>query len=807
MPTYIVDPNNPASPTDLQGARQGAEEIRGLKTRLAGITAGAVLVGANNYVGPSGLVDFLHINSRYSHRDLIADGWYPAFFNQQWGGAPHYFEMVDSATGTPHKFEAFDSYIETDGTEAIGDVAARFYQYQSFIAPKALNLQAVWFKFYKNGNPVDNLTIKLWSVAAGVPNAVIATANVINGRQITSDTLGQWYRFSFAVAQALVANTQYIITAEKSGGLDAANYYVNRMKAVPTRYPNNLSGIGTSAPVWTTSNTASRLIFICEAQASDQSLTAGGAFNDGKYTFFEGNPLNRSNARCKELKDFKDFHPDDFTFAIYGSSWTKDKTILDITYGLDHDRIVLRSKAATGLPELTIYEKDGTVETITGTTDISTVGDKLISIRIRAKNDGADVLQIWINGAKEAETTLKSYELDELFAQAQIGTFWLGGGWNLASAFAWTQKLDMSTLPSANGWTFTTTTGTVEGNVYTISGGKLNQIRSGMGNAADGNYRRAAAGFNNANGWTVVTKVRIESADNNLSQAPVALDIYDGAKRPQSALHEYFWQSADGGVWNVIGIPQFNLKTFENVLLISGRGSDVYRFANGKLVEDGTSKMLGASAVNVIDFGDIESAAGRNGGSVWDYLAYYNTAIVLPQCTSGNFSEFMLWSGDKTALLATLYNAGAPLSGKQVLGVKQNRLVESDVITRIQLKGITGTPTTTTTWTSTALLPEMECFVLGDKVNMVVFDVVQNNTAPQWVLETCTLDGRLTTEYDLSHSASAGANNSTTVNKMSNFETNFGLHRAEVRWAVSNNTGTSAGKTRNLNVIAGVGKL
>lgn len=812
MPSYPVNPNDATSPTDTQGAKQGAEELRALKGKVNGIVAGAITLIVANYAGPAGLVDFLHINSRYSHRDLIADGWMPSWFNQQWGGGPHYHELLDWATGVQYKFEAFDGYVDDEGTSPatlidIGSAAARYKQYQSFNPSKNLSLQAVWCKFYKIANPTDNIVLELWSAGAGVPNALIATANVISGKQVTSDSAGQWYRFSFAAVQALVAGTTYYWVLTRSGAADAVNYYHSKGKGT-TRFPNNLHGFGTVVPAWTATNTISKM-FLVEAQVSDQSLTAGGTFNDGKYTFYEGNPINRTNSRSKELRDFKDFHPDDFTLALWGGSYTKDKTILDITYGLDHDRIVLRSKAATGLPELTIYERDGTVATVTGVTDVSTAGDKLLSIRVRAKNDGADTIQIWVNGAKEAELTLASYDLDELFAQAQIGTFILGGGWNLASAFAWTQKLDMTVLPSAAGWAFTTTTATVEGNEFAVANGKLNMIRAGMG-ATDGWYRKAALALSNANGWVVGLKGRTTYSDNTVNQSPCALTVYDGTKLHKLTFHEFFMQRFDGGAYVALQVPQIDHKSRENVVVVAGKGSDAYHFVNGKLLEDVTSFMTGASGANQIDYGDDEPGAGRNADAVLDYLAYYNTALVLPGATSGYFSEFMLWSGDKTALLATLYNAGVPLSGKQVLGVKQDRLVDADVTQMYYQRGLASGPNTASAAATPAMIPEMETFSIGDFFSLEAASGMANSGAGGISPLIIFTDGAQKTEqigantgYPYAQSVNAGS--PVAVSTFASLKFEFGLHKHDIRFHGDGAVTTSSQISRRMRVTAKVG--
>jgi hypothetical protein len=365
---YIPDASNVAEPISGRPAGTAAAEFRAIKQKIVSVIAGMVVAtgaGAN----PADVQTFIQpdVNDRPS---MVAGGWLPWNLNQQWGGAGCMpMHMVDSATGVEYKFDAFDAYVEAQSDapvagRAIGSVAGNYYDYQVITPAKNVGLQAIWKKVYKTGNPVDNLTLQLWSVAAGVPSALIATANVINGKQITSDTSGQAYRFTFPVVQNLIAGTQYMIVMFKSAGVDAANFYFIPQKS-PTKYPSNLSGSGTIAPVWTAANTTSTW-FICEAQASDQPIQSAGQFN-GRIVGTEGNPINRSTAYCKPLREFFPlFHPNGWSIHIRGKSWTKDRTIFEAMYGIHHDRINVRCAAATGFTTVTIYEQDGTVNTLAG---------------------------------------------------------------------------------------------------------------------------------------------------------------------------------------------------------------------------------------------------------------------------------------------------------------------------------------------------------------------------------------------------------------------------------------------------------
>lgn len=800
---YTPDANDLAEPTSGRPAGTAAAEFRALKAKIASIVAGAVLVGAANYAGPSGLVDFLHIDSRYSHRDLAADGWHPAFFNQQWGGSPHYYELIDSATGTPIKFEAATGFIDHQESVVFGNVAGAGYgRGNGFKVSKNTTIKAIWVKLGTSGNPTDNVELKIWQDVAGVPGgAVIAngTANTINGRRITSTNDGNfWYRFTFATPPAVVANTQYHWVVDRSGAADAVNYYNTARVSTTSIYPHGLGSNQTNADVFA-SEPLSDHLFLVELADVDQSITTGGVFNDGKYTFFEGNPLNQSNARCKDLKDFKGFTVQDFTLALYGASWTKDKTILDITYGLDHDRIVLRCNAATGFPALTIYEKDGTVATVTGTTDISTATNRLIGIRVRAKNDGADTIQVWVNGTKEAELTAQSYDFDELFAQSRIGTFWLGGGWALASAFTWTKKWDMTLLPSADGATFTTTTASVEANIFSVASGQLNQLKAGMAAGGNGYYLKAAAGFSNANGWTAIAKRRVLSDNNTKDESCVRLSVADGTKLGVVDSHEYFTKCTMAGIDHYV---QEDNKSLSNIVLMSAKGSDKYTFTNGKFISDATGGFTAASGNNEIAFGDISVTANENADVIWDYVGYYNTAWVLPQITAGALSEFMLWQGDKTALFATLYNAGVLLSGKQILGIKGNRLIENDVPQKLTQVGITISPSTVST--TGVRLAEMDVYVVGNYIKIEYNALLSNAAATHSYITGPFLDGSYFhgTANDFYGGTSGAAGNQVSASNVTQKQTLFGLHKVAGSFLCAAGTVTNLDRHRHLLVEA-----
>lgn len=725
---------------------------------------------------------------------MAAGGWLPWNLNQQWGGAGCMpYHMVDSATGTEYKFDAFDGYINDNNIVATGNAAGAYYSAQVITPAKNMSLQAMWLKLYKTGNPVDNATLQLWSVAAGVPGALIATANVINGKQITSDVNGQFYRFAFAVAQALVAGTQYFIVLSKSAGVDAANYY-NWKLGTATKYPNNLFSAGTIVPAWTPANT-NTAVFICEAQASDQPIQATGTFN-GRIVGSEGNPINRSVAWNKPLRSFFPlFDPMGWSILIRGKTWVKDRTIVDFIYGIHHDRINIRSAIATGFVTATLYDRTGTITTVVGNSDVSGATYKDVLVCGRSLGDGADYLRIYTgnnnNWTKESESVAQTFNLDQLMLDQ--GTAWIMGGFQLFSSATYTKLSDMTILPSADGWTFTTTTATAEGNVFAVAGGKLNQIKAGMAAGGDGFYRKAALALSNVNGWAASFKLRVVSQTNTKDENAAIAVISDGAKAIATRFQEY-WTGLSS---TTNYYPQQDLKLMDSTIWISGKGSDCLSFINGKLIDDHTAQMLAATANNQVDFGDTSTTANENADVVWDYAGYYNTANVYPQFTSGELHEFAVFVGEQGTLGQALYNGGAPISVKQYCGIDKN-YVGVSVIQNIHMQGISSSPTVTATaFPPTTLLPEQEVFVVGSIVGSSRHkDFATQSTDQSTIYKVLAIDGACD-DKDAAGSSGSGAGGSMAVPADRIKTTYFGLHKLEYRWGVNANTGTSTSQRRS----------
>jgi len=747
----------------------------------------------------SDLVEMIHIDYDTGHRDLCAARYDPAFFNQQWGGAPHYFEMVDGATGVPYRFEMATGYIDTATTNfTIGDVSGTTWRAQGFKVPQTGTYSAIWIKVGKVGNPTNNLSLFVLpddgtgtkpTGSTPVTNGTLTAqsgklhAALVNGAQV-------WVRMPFTTPCSLTAGTQYHLAAKSSGAVDASNYWSIDGHSTG-KYPHGNASYADGTPTWT-AQSAHDMCFMIEAPSSLASLQTGGLFSDGKLTFFEGSSsqVNQSNGRVKDLKGFRGLDLTDFTLLIRGTAWTKDKTIIDIGYGLNHDRIVLRSNVTTGYAQIDVYESDGTKQTVTGTTDIST-GDHDIMIRVRAKNDGSDEIYLYVDGASQGTpVTSASIAFDTLFGLAQIGTFWLGGGFALAPTYSGSSIgiNGFSGLPSTLGWTWSGT-GT-EANCMSVSGGKLYQNKNGYASTDTGYYAKTTAGLSNANGWVNTVKVRIASGTNTAGQNNPYIQVADGSYALYSQPSEYFAAMGQNGGAFTGPYCQRDFKGADVVLTQMAKSTDAFVFANHRLLFDGSAKLSSATATNQLYVGDNSSTAGENSDAVYSYFNYYTTAWLPPQFTGGSLSELAIWTGDKTSLASPLYNSGTFVSVKKFCGVRRNYLEEIPM--ELVTYGITGSQNTGST--TGVLETDMEQFVIGSHIDAIGQTPAQNNSGGAFYMGV-VVDGGYFSGTGVGKGASLHQDSSTNFGTVHAHRTEafpFGLHKVEKRIATNTSTITTS---------------
>ncbi len=738
--------------------------------------SGEAIVGSGNSYS---LTNLLYPSSDGHWRDIYRAGWRPAFFNQQWGGAQWGGgpdgSKVDFATG----------HINGARFSNVAGFTNQTWVAQGFKTSEAVSLAAVWVKLNKIGNPTNNLGMYILSddgsgtKPTGSTPITNGTATAQSGKLHTANSYGEWVRFVFPTPPSLSANTTYHIALNSSGAVDSSNHwgwFINDASS-DGKYPHGNYSSADGTPTWTTYS-ASENLFLIEPSSSNYFLQSSGQF-DQKLVFAEGSPLDQSKGLCQPLRNF--FDGKEFTYRGVFTSLTKDKTVADFVYGLDHDRVVLRCNATTGYMQVDVYESDGTKHTVTGTTDCSS-GTKDIAIYIRAKGDGSDVVRLYVAGASEG-TPVTGATITFSTEFRDLGTAWIGGGFPIAPT--WTKDTAMGSLPSADGWTWN---GTVaEANGYSVSGGKGYQNKNGYA-ATDTGYWTRTTSFSNANGWTVVWKGRIGSDNNTSQETSRMMWVKDGAKFAQVLLHEYYLETLQLSTNHNV---QVNLADGrEHVVALVGKGSDFFLFVDGRLAIDGTGLMTTATATNELAWGDNDATSGSNADVVDDYIKEYNTAWLPPQFTAGSLSEAAFFSGDRTGILASLYNGGTLKSTREYCGIGRNYVER--VIESVGLKGVTSGPTTTST--TPTLLTDMEAFIIGEYVSLSLEHSANVNGTT--VYTTVFADGSQQ-GGEISHFVPDTNYKNISVSFKNRLT--CGLHKLEGRWYVASGTGSSYGQRRNFN--------
>jgi hypothetical protein len=741
------------------------------------------LCGAGQFVGgaiPGPLSSLIAYNTQQALMCYLlpsmSDGWrgiYRAGFdwwsrNQQWGGPFGFMGLLDGATDTVYNGEAATGYLEDNTAIKFGYDNTNNKQSQGLKVAETQTLAYIDVKLYKSGDPSATARLFIYSDTAGSPNALISngTATALSGKVITSDTNGAIYRFVFAAPPSLTGGTQYHIVMDSSSA-STSNYFWWK-GTTTSKYPFGYTNVGTNVPAWTPTTTTA-MCFLAELSATAQTLQASGQF-DGKLQFGgsgASGTLSMSRGLCNSVPLRELMDVTDNTGYMVGTALTKDATFFDTGYGEDHDRIVIRSNVTTGYGQIDVYDSAGTKTTKTATAVDLSSSTHSVGWRVRAKGDGADVVSLYIDGTTYSSTGL-TIVFDKNFAN--LGTMWVGGGFALAPTYLGVGLNGFSGLPSTltPAWTYNGTA--TEGSHFSVSAGKLFGNKNASGSTDTSNFSITWVGVN-ATGTDSVFQLRVVSNTNTKDNGGCAIDHDDGTKRVLSYRQEYYATAA------ALFYPQQDFKSVENVIHTAQKLTDFYQFTNRRLTVDG-SGAAAATSSNRIAFGDISATAGENSDIVYSAAQYLVTGWNVPQFTAGSASEFAIWQGDMTALHPLLYNSGTFVSAEQLLGIPGNYLDKSSKIPAIVQRGITSSPTTTST--SDVLCAELERFVVAESVRVLNHTKVRNGTAGNASPISTYVDGVMVgkAQIDLSN------NNydSDVVLPTTTFHT-LGLHKIEGKFA------------------------
>lgn len=738
----------------------------------------------------SALTHMIHPSVHGRWNDFYKSGLRPGFHNQQWGGGIAGYELLDNATDNVITFDSLTGLVEDSVAAGMTTIGTKYLS-QAIKVGENCAVQAIWICLSKSGNPVDFSILTIFNDdGTGKPSGFVGitngSSNIINNRQITTDTTkAEWYRFVFPTPPTLLQNVQYHFALTRTGAVDATNFILLRLTGT-SHYPFGLS-CTSDGTTWT-KQAASPVLgikFLLEPVITNQFFQpTGGLVDPARLVFSEGVPLAQSKVLVDQLVNY---HNDKlFTQLLRISNAVMGKTIADIGWGMNHDRINISCDLATGYLRVAVYTSTKALVQLVSNITVVAVTLVDVAVIVRTMNDGADYIQIWINGVLNTSTAGLSINMSPFLKQ--VGTRWIGGGFPVSPA--WSQDMNMTSLPSAQGWSWIGTA--TEANAMSILGNKLIQNAAGY-SATDTGYYTRGAGFNNVTGWIVSVRVRIVSATGPIGTLSCCIVVHDGTKAVTVNIQDYFLNTGDYSV-------QFDPKLTDNVITICGKGIDYYVFSGTKLIIDGSGKLLSTTAFNSIDFGDTDATSGAKSDVIWSDLKFYAGGMVVPTISTGmSLHEAGYFSGDQSAYLPALYNAGVPISIKNFWYQSNNYVTE--IPWTIRILGITFNPSTNST--TPIKVMEMESYVLGNSFEARGTYTFQADSS---FVGTATIlvDGK----FILAEQANLSVVNGPfyTLPSSSVSVTYIGMHKIEQCMSVSSGNQTGTLSMRQLYISSGKSK-
>jgi hypothetical protein len=95
---------------------------------------------------------------------------------------------------------------------------------QSFTTTSAYSLDRVDLLLYKLATPTDNLVLEILSTS--ITGSILGTSQNIAGTSLSTDSNGQWIKFTFTSPVSLSTATKYYLRLTRDGARDATNLYI-----------------------------------------------------------------------------------------------------------------------------------------------------------------------------------------------------------------------------------------------------------------------------------------------------------------------------------------------------------------------------------------------------------------------------------------------------------------------------------------------------------------------------------------------------------------------------------------------------
>lgn len=134
------------------------------------------------------------------------------------------FSDGGESTSVRFRYGTTEDYYGSDD-DSDTEIHGNNWASQVFVAGDTYSAYGGMIKIYKEGSPANDLTVEMWTTAAGDPSAIIAGATgTIDKDDVTTSSSGDWYACDFGTPASLTGTTTYALVVYTTGG-DASNCY------------------------------------------------------------------------------------------------------------------------------------------------------------------------------------------------------------------------------------------------------------------------------------------------------------------------------------------------------------------------------------------------------------------------------------------------------------------------------------------------------------------------------------------------------------------------------------------------------
>jgi len=196
------------------------------------------------------------------------------------GGAYYFFGRDGTTATTLQSYKALNAAAVIApggaGNQNLGDITGQSSIGQTWTHDGS-TVTSVRVHIWKVGAPTDTVNAEIYATSAGLPvgTALFTSTNTVSGASLGTVSGGQPVSvFSFSGVTTLAASTMYALVINRSGAVDASNYYRWGGDAADTYAGGTTLRKGTSIPNWSVSSGTDRDVTIISASSDTAPETA-----------------------------------------------------------------------------------------------------------------------------------------------------------------------------------------------------------------------------------------------------------------------------------------------------------------------------------------------------------------------------------------------------------------------------------------------------------------------------------------------------------------------------------------------------